>query len=1094
MSKSARFFLVLSVLLLAGMAGWIWSTAQASAAKPDMDFPPPEGIDLDVTYISRVPLYKIYCVEYPNPVDGRPGISRLCPGTENEKRWPDPGEIVTFTAHVMNKGTVASPAFGYAWQIDEVEVDSGTLPALAPAAEVTTTYQRPWDHGLSGDGQRVLDDHTVRFTVDPDGAITETYEINNSLEDRTNALSARIAIHPTGYAACNIPVTTSLSFSAEDWIQKQIARWNQSLAESTYPATPPEATDRVRVDSIVITTTAPPEDRSHDITWFLAGDDCRPQDGYYSPDEDIDWGLIHEMCHKAGLIDLYTFNIVGGDVDVTDRAGNTVNMGFIWPNGDFMGGGDTWPHNDSRFFSSHSAGGSASNKGYRRGYYGEYQFDIPEQNYLEVLDNQGLPAAGVQVELYQAGDYLDVAEHRHVDATPDITGTTDVQGRFLLPNRDARGGVTTATGHTLRDNPFGLVNSEGCQNHFLIRLSREKHEEFDWLDITQFNLAYWLGDTISHTFTLTSHVPPPDAPAAPRLAAVRVEGPRAMLTWEPSASPDVVGYRVYRLTPPGGTYVQASGLLTGLSFEEDFSLVENHWDGHRVYAVTAVDTAGRESGFSTFAYAPWLYAPMAVAISPDWSRVALDPWNDSPLLGQWTDGIYSRRLMSGDFILPRSRYLAIDRSSRLLVSDEGFGGPHHMSIHVLDPNGEPVLEFGEQGLDLGQVLTPTGVAWWGAPCTYGGPYEVDEHTLLLLRLDGSYDGAQGEPGMAAGTSFEPGRFGQGVLVNDDDTLTYTAAGNWNLSQGALEFWVRPNWDGADEGYYILFEESTPGNPDNLVRVHGGGWLWVIMQASGTGYGVTHRTADWKAGDWHHVAFTWQDSRLTLFEDGLPVDSTEEGGVPDLPGELLSVGAGLSWSGYRADAVIDELRISDVPRVGNSDSCGRFLVADSGSHRVQAFDDAGQFVSEFGTYGGGDGQFNGPQGLVVDRQGRVIVVDQGNNRLEVLSFDGQTFAYLDSYEAGFSAPTGVAVDAWGHIVVADTGNNRIVVLDAEGNFMGEYTEPNDGYTGVFNAPRGVAVEVDGDLVVADTGNSRVVTVHDALPGWWTIWLPLIVRSQ
>ena len=54
---------------------------------------PPTGIDLDVTYIDRDPMYKAYCVEYPG------GIPILCPGTETEQRWPSPGEVVTFTAH-----------------------------------------------------------------------------------------------------------------------------------------------------------------------------------------------------------------------------------------------------------------------------------------------------------------------------------------------------------------------------------------------------------------------------------------------------------------------------------------------------------------------------------------------------------------------------------------------------------------------------------------------------------------------------------------------------------------------------------------------------------------------------------------------------------------------------------------------------------------------------------------------------------------------------------------------------------------------------------------------------------------------------------
>ena len=93
-------------------------------------------IDLDVTFINRAPLYRAYCVQYRYDAPETPGRPYLCPGSENDRRWPEPGELVTFTAHIVNKGTAASPAFGYAWRIDGAEVARGMLPALAPAAEV----------------------------------------------------------------------------------------------------------------------------------------------------------------------------------------------------------------------------------------------------------------------------------------------------------------------------------------------------------------------------------------------------------------------------------------------------------------------------------------------------------------------------------------------------------------------------------------------------------------------------------------------------------------------------------------------------------------------------------------------------------------------------------------------------------------------------------------------------------------------------------------------------------------------------------------------------------------------------------------------
>ena len=88
---------------------------------------------------------------------------------------------------------------------------------------------------------------------------------------------------------------------------------------------------------------------------------------------------------------------------------------------------------------------------------------------------------------------------------------------------------------------------------------------------------------------------------------------------------------------------------------------------------------------------------------------------------------------------------------------------------------------------------------------------------------------------------------------------------------------------------------------------------------------------------------------------------------------------------------------------------------------------------------------------------------------------------------------MAVDARGNIAVADTGNNRVVVLSREGESLAEYTEPNDGFTGSFNAPRGVTIDGWGNLAVADTGNRRVVTVRGALAPRGRLWLPLIARS-
>lgn len=1044
---------------------------------------PPTGVDLDVTFINRAPLYKAYCVQYMNDAPDQPGRLYLCPGTEDDRRWPEPGEIVTFTAHIINKGTLASPAFDYVWHIDGTAVASGTLPALAPAAEITATYAWAWAHDLSPNGQRAVGEHNVRFTVDPTNTIAETYESNNSLQDRTNAMSFSIFVTPEMYEAYNTPVDPVSPYSTEDWLQKQIAAMNTAFANSIYPVTPQGATLRVRINTIGIAAEAPPPDGAHDGGWFIR-DDVRHEGGYYDPATDIDWGLVHELSHQVSLIDLYAIGVYAANVFVTDHDGMPANFGFGWTNLDLMFGGDTSPHNDPHLYSSHSAGGAATFAGYRNGYYGSYLFDIPLQNYLRILDNRGNPAPGVHVALYQRTGPWDPTGQMGVDNTPEISGTTDANGVFPLPNRSANGGVVTQNGHVMHDNPFGVVDIIGNQGLFLLRLTRDAHKEFHWIDITQFNLAYWMGDTISHTFTISSHVPPPSAPAAPRLRQARIEGTLATLDWYPV--PGAAGYRVYRATPPDYRYLVAADWLTGTTFAEWAGPWE---DGqHRIYAITTVDGAGRESAFSALAYAPTL-TPQAVALDSAGTRTVLNNWNMYPLLRQQPDGRYTHRLVNVHYDIGGAADLTYGSAGPLIVSGLGwFPGDIRRAVRAYDAAMQPLWAFGEEGTAPGQFVAPSGVATWGPPCIYDTPYQEDNHTLLLLHFDGSYTGVQGEPGMSTGTSFVQARYDQGVLIDATDTLTYSVAGNLDGAAGTIEFWVRPNWPGNDGQSYTFFEVGEQWFNRMRILKDGANNLRFLVWDSTTEYGVAYNVGHWQAGEWHHIAVTWQGTTIALYEDGKQVGNESNARLPDTLAAQMYIGAA-SWEGLQANAVIDELRISNIPRLGNSDTCMRILVADSGAHRIQAFDHLGNLLSAYGSAPGPlVGQFNTPQDVAVDKSGRVIVVDQGNNRLVMLNFDGQTFGHSAIITAGLSRPTGIAVDAADNLYIADTGNHRIVVLDAAGDLLAEYTAPNDGYSGPFHAPRGVAVEADGDIVIADTGNGRVVTIRK--PGH-QVYLPLVL---
>ena len=86
-----------------------------------------------------------------------------------------------------------------------------------------------------------------------------------------------------------------------------------------------------------------------------------------------------------------------------------------------------------------------------------------------------------------------------------------------------------------------------------------------------------------------------------------------------------------------------------------------------------------------------------------------------------------------------------------------------------------------------------------------------------------------------------------------------------------------------------------------------------------------------------------------------------------------------------------------------------------------------------------GKFSAPSGIVATLLGQILVVDTGNNRIEV--FDS-TFNFRSQFgnapgPGQLNQPTGIAVTPTGLILVTDTGNNRVVVFDMFGNFRAAF---------------------------------------------------------
>ncbi len=677
-------------LLLGGT--WAAVARPAPPVAPQGDLTKPEGVDLDVGYISRSPRYQRYEVWY-TPEN----TPYLRPGSEDNQRWPAPGETVTFTAHFVNKGTVASDPFDFVWRIDGADVLTGIHPGLAPGASDTANLAWEWAHTL--EGERLLGEHTVAFVLDPENHITETYECNNVVEDRTDALSLVLALTPELYEALETPVRPEWPFSAEAWLQKQFAALNAAFAASIYPSAPEGALERVRLEEIIIASQPPPADFTVDGGFWMGNDD-RYGNAYYHPETDVSGALLHELGHQLGLIDLYNLDVALEIPQVLDARGNPVQMEYYPRFQGLMSNAGIYPIR----FAEHSVLALNSNRGYRRGYYGEYLYDLPLTTTVQLFDNEGQPAPGVTLRFYQKDSGPNVLGSRHgvIDNVPEITVTTGVDGLAVLPNFDVGEPITTNTGHTLRDNPFGLIDVVGRNAEFLVGLTHNDHEEYFWLDLTTFNLAAWRGETV---LTFPTHVPPLGAPAGVLPQGQQARG-RVYLTWEDN--PDAVAYHVYQTREP--TYAWRR-VLTGTTTLEATLLYEGAQRAAG-YAVTAVDALGRESGFAGLYWALRLRNPHDLLFLEGGTRLVLDPQNGYALYLQSETGDYFDTLGSFDLHLEYSRFLARDPLGRLLVSHPGDYYSSRHSLLVLDSEANLIFELGTTGTAPGQFNHPTGVAVW----------------------------------------------------------------------------------------------------------------------------------------------------------------------------------------------------------------------------------------------------------------------------------------------------------------------------------------------------------------------------------------------
>jgi DNA-binding beta-propeller fold protein YncE/catechol 2,3-dioxygenase-like lactoylglutathione lyase family enzyme len=421
---------------------------------------------------------------------------------------------------------------------------------------------------------------------------------------------------------------------------------------------------------------------------------------------------------------------------------------------------------------------------------------------------------------------------------------------------------------------------------------------------------------------------------------------------------------------------------------------------------------------------------------------------------------------------PRIVYLHISQNTFLELNQANADRPAgftHYGLHVQNA-AAAVAEFRKRGVDVSDTnVSDTKAILANIKDPYMGRIELAQLTPESLH----YQAIQKAAGQTAGA---PAQQRGGTPQTDKVPAVNTGANPYRVIRDWAKFTTEKRPWGGSNGVAIdrdgrsvwAVDRCSPGtspgcadstgNPIHLfdasgneVRSFGAGmfvWphgihvdrdgnVWVADSGAGAGKGS--------------VAVKFSPQGQVLLTLGKP-------GVRGNPPEALTDPTDVVTDPANGDVYVAEshTNVADANLVG----------------RVSVFDRNGKFLRTIGGTGMGPGEFRTPHAIEFDSQGRLIVADRHNHRIQILTKEGKFIAELHN----FGRSSGLAIDGNDVIYTADSESDaerhagwrrgiRIGSLK-DGKvtmFIPPHDAPNapDGQMG-----EGIAIDQAGNLYTAE----------------------------
>lgn len=107
------------------------------------------------------------------------------------------------------------------------------------------------------------------------------------------------------------------------------------------------------------------------------------------------------------------------------------------------------------------------------------------------------------------------------------------------------------------------------------------------------------------------------------------------------------------------------------------------------------------------------------------------------------------------------------------------------------------------------------------------------------------------------------------------------------------------------------------------------------------------------------------------------------------------------------------------------SSNEVAIVDECNNRVQIFDSEGQYLRQFGTYGGGDGQFKSPDTIASDAYDNMLVIDFSTGRLQLFNSKGEHMCTRSDLGLAIRSFSCIAWGTGGQLALGSTAGDCVL---------------------------------------------------------------------